>query len=171
MKRFVLILLVPFLFIGCAAHVPMENPQQSQLAKQFNPPSKGKAGLYIYRLGTGGGFAYWNRFTKTLSVNGECLGKIGSNVFFYEEIPGDMEHVITTASQILPNHLSIYMESGKNYFVREYARPGVVPSGSANVELVDEAEGKAAIANLEMAAKGNCSKSLWESIRSFFGVQ
>jgi len=51
MRKFVLALLVPFVFAGCAVvpTIPMESAEQSQLAKQFKPPPKGKAGIYLYR--------------------------------------------------------------------------------------------------------------------------
>ncbi len=52
-KHFLAIAASVFLF-GCAS-VPMESKEASLQAKQFNPPSEGKAGLYIYREGGVGG--------------------------------------------------------------------------------------------------------------------
>jgi starvation-inducible outer membrane lipoprotein len=42
------------LLAGCAT-VPMESKEQTNMAKMFNPPSEGNAGLYIYRSGSFGG--------------------------------------------------------------------------------------------------------------------
>lgn len=39
---------------GCTS-VPMESKERSELAKQYNSPSEGKAGLYVYRSGSFGG--------------------------------------------------------------------------------------------------------------------
>jgi len=150
MRTLALALFVSFLFAGCAS-VPMESAQQSQLAKQFNPPANGNAALYIYRSGSLGG-----ALKKDLWVDGKCIGESAPNVFFYEEVPGNMEHKISTESEFSPNALSIYTESGKNYFVRQYIKMGVFVGG-ANLELVDEAKGRAEVEKLEMATKGNCS--------------
>ena len=151
MKKFVLALFIPFAFAGCAS-VPMESGQLSQAAKQFNPPASGKAGLYIYRSGVLG-----SGLKKDVWVDGKCIGETASNVFFYEEVPGNMEHKISTESEFSPNDLSVHTESGKNYFVRQYMKMGVFVGG-AGLELVDEAKGKAEVEKLEMATKGKCSK-------------
>ena len=151
MRAFVLAFFVSFLFAGCAS-VPMESGQQSQLAKQFNPPPNGDAGLYIYRSGSFGG-----ALKKYVWVDGECIGASAPNVFFYKEVRGDVKHDLSTDSEFSPNHLSIYTESGKNYFVRQYIKMGVFVGG-ANLELVDEEKGKAEVEKLEMAIKGNCGE-------------
>ncbi|MCL2459219.1 MAG: DUF2846 domain-containing protein [Desulfobulbus sp.] len=151
MNKFVTVLFVPFLLAGCAS-VPKENAQQSQLAKQFNPPSNGNAALYIYRSGVIGA-----ALKKDVWVDDKCIGETAPNIFFYEEVRGDMEHKISTESEFSPNDLSLYTESGKNYFVRQYIKIGVFVGG-AGLELIDEANGKAEVEKLEMATKGHCSK-------------
>ena len=121
MRKFVLAFLLPFLFAGCVS-VPMESAQQSELAKQFNPPSHGKAGLYIYRSGPFGPLE-----RRDVWVDGKCIGASAPNTFFYEEIQGDSTHGIS--SQLEPSHLSkmahfsFYAISGENYFVRQYIPP------------------------------------------------
>lgn len=49
------------------------------------------------------------------------------------------------------------MEAGKNYFIRQYIKLGVFVGG-AGLELMPEAGGKAAVAKLELATPGTCSK-------------
>ena len=47
-KKMFLVILVSFLFTGCAS-VPMASKERSNYAKEFNPPADGKTGLYIYK--------------------------------------------------------------------------------------------------------------------------
>jgi len=46
-QKLALTFLVSLLFVGCAS-VPMEGEEESNKVKEFNPPSSGNAGLYIY---------------------------------------------------------------------------------------------------------------------------
>ena len=72
-------LLVPILVIvsGCAS-VPLETAQINKVAKQFDPPSDGKAGLYIYRNTFYGGAAYTD-----VMGDGYCIGSSAPYVFLY----------------------------------------------------------------------------------------
>ncbi len=150
-KNMVFIVVSSLFFVGCAS-VPMESPETSAMAKQFNPPSEGKAGIYVYRSGSFGG-----ALKKDVWINGECIGETAPNVFFYEEVAGDSEHKISTESEFSPNDLSITTETGKHYFVEQFIKMGVFVGG-AGVKLVDEEEGKKEVASLDMAKKGKCSK-------------
>jgi uncharacterized protein YlaN (UPF0358 family) len=150
-KKLVLIVLVSFLFSGCAT-VPMESADKNEIVKKFNPPSNGNAALYIYRSGSLGG-----ALKKDVWVDGECIGETAPNVFFYEEVQGDQEHKVSTESEFSPNDLLLKTDGGKNYFIRQYMKLGVFVGG-AGLELVDEAEGKKAVKELDMAKKGQCSK-------------
>lgn len=150
-KKLCVIVFASSLFTGCAS-VPMEPEAVSEKAKQFNSPSEGNAGLYLYRssgLGTA--------LKKDLWVDGKCIGESAPNIFFYEEVKGNSEHKISTESEFSPNDLLITTESGKNYFIKQYMKPGVFVGG-ANIELVDEKEGKEDVSELGMAKKGICSK-------------
>lgn len=150
-KIFVATAVAASLLSGCAS-VPMDSPEKAALAKQFNPPSEGHSGLYIYRdsiLGTA--------LKKDIWVDDKCVGETVPKVFFYEEVIGDMEHKISTESEFSPNDLLVKTESGKNYFVNQYIKMGAFVGG-ANLELVDEETGKQAVAQLDMAKKGTCSQ-------------
>ncbi|MGB5788805.1 MAG: DUF2846 domain-containing protein [Pseudoalteromonas nigrifaciens] len=136
---------------GCTS-VPMESKEKSELAKQYNSPSEGKSGLYVYRAGSFGG-----ALKKDVWLNGKCVGETAPNIFFYEEIEGNTEHKVSTESEFSPNDLLIKTESGKNYFVSQYIKMGVFVGG-AGVELVDEKKGKKQVSKLDMAIKGTCSK-------------
>lgn len=149
-RKLALIVMVSFLFAGCAS-VPMESSERSMEVQKFNPPGEGMSGLYIYRSGSFGG-----ALKKDVWVDGKCIGETAPNVFFYEEVEGDKEHKISTESEFSPNDLLLKAKSGMLYFIRQYIKMGVFVGG-AGLELVDEEEGKKAVSELNMAAKGTCS--------------
>jgi hypothetical protein len=150
-KLAVLAVLAATLISGCAS-VPMESKEASTRAKSFNPPSTGNAGLYIYRDSFVG-----KALKKDVWVDGKCLGETAPDTFFYDEVLGGQEHKISTESEFSPNDLSINTAAGKNYFVRQYIKLGVFVGG-AGLEVIDEAEAKKAIASLDLAKPGTCSK-------------
>jgi hypothetical protein len=150
-KELLLIALVSAVFSGCAS-IPMESTENSDMAKKFNPPSDGNAGLYIYRSGAFGG-----ALKKDVWVDGNCIGETAPNIFFYEEVLGDKEHIISTESEFSPNELLVTTVNGQNYFVRQYIKMGVFVGG-AGVEITEEEEGKETVKKLKMAKKGTCSK-------------
>ncbi len=150
-KTITLFTFVVLLFSGCAS-VSMEGTKKSAMIKKFSPASDGKAGLYIYRSGYFGA-----ALKKDIWVDGKCIGESAPNVFFYEEVSGGVEHKVSTESEFSPNALIFKTDSGHNYFIRQYIKLGVVVGG-ANLELVDEEEGKSKVAKLGLAKKGNCSK-------------
>lgn len=143
------ITLASSLIVGCAS-VPMESPQASDAAKAFNAPSEDNAGLYIYRAGGLGG-----ALKKAIRIDGRCVGETAPNMFFYEEVRGGQEYKISTESEFSPNILKLRPESGQSYFIQQYMKMGVF-TGGANLKLVEEQAGRAAVAKLEMAKKGNC---------------
>lgn len=136
---------------GCTS-IPMESKEKSELAKKYNSPAEGKSGLYVYRSGSFGG-----ALKKDVWLNDKCIGETAPNIFFYEEIEGDTEHRVSTESEFSPNDLLVKTENGKNYFVRQYIKMGVLVGG-AGVELVDVEKGKKQISKLRMAVKGKCSQ-------------
>lgn len=149
-KVFATLAMSTLLITGCTS-VPMASKEASELAKQFNAPSDGKAGLYVYRSGSFGG-----ALKKDVWVDGKCIGETAPNIFFYEEVEGNVDHKVSTESEFSPNDLIISTESGKNYFVSQYIKMGVFVGG-AGVELVDEEKGKKTVSKLDMASKGKCS--------------
>lgn len=140
------------MIVGCAS-VPKADSQQSQMTKQLTPPKEGYASIYVYRSNSVVG----GMLKKDIWIDGECLGESSRGVFFHKEVPGDQKHVISTESEFSPNHLEINTEVGKQYFVQQSIKVGVVVGG-ANLKQVDEATGKKAIAQYDFAKSGNCSK-------------
>lgn len=145
------LILSTILFSGCSS-VPLEPKEVSDSAKAFNPPSEGNAGLYIFRDSMFG-----TALKKDIWIDNKCLGESAIKVFFYQDVKGNEEHKLSTESEFSPNVLVINTESGKNYFIRQYIKMGAFVGG-ANLELVDEEEGKKAVSKLDMAKKGTCSK-------------
>jgi hypothetical protein len=138
------------LISGCAS-VEMASKAESAKAKEFNPPSQGNAGVYVYRVGAFGG-----ALKKDIWIDGECLGESASEVFFHTEVEGGKTHKIDTESEFSPNTLELIFESGKNYFIRQFIKLGVFVGG-AGLEQVSEEQGKKAVAELKMAKPGKCS--------------
>ncbi|KUI99307.1 DUF2846 domain-containing protein [Vibrio sp. MEBiC08052] len=150
-KKLVAIACASILFAGCAS-VPLEDDATTNQAKAFNPPSKGHAGLYIYRSGALGG-----ALKKDVWVDSECVGETAPDVFFYKEVAGNQAHQISTESEFSPNVLSVTTESGENYFIKQYIKLGVFVGG-AGLEEVNAEEAKKTIQKLKMAKPGHCSK-------------
>ncbi len=135
---------------GCAS-VEMVSKEESTKAKQFSAPSANNAGLYIYRNSSFGG-----ALKKDIWVDGKCVGESAPNVFFFTEVEGGKVHKLSTESEFSPNDLELTVESGKNYFVRQYIKMGAFVGGAA-LEVMTEQQGKTDIASLELAKSGNCS--------------
>lgn len=150
-KKFAAIVIAMALISGCAS-VPMESKEASVKAKQFNPPTEGNSGIYVYRDSFVG-----QALKKDIWIDGKCIGETAPDVFFYEEVKGGQPHTISTESEFSPNDLTINTLAGTNYFINQYIKIGVFVGG-AGLELVDEAKGKEAIMELELAKQGTCSK-------------
>ncbi len=130
----------------------MESMERSDTMKRFDPPSKGNAGLYIYRSESFG-----SALKKDIWVDGKCIGETAPNMFFYHEVQDDKEYKLSTESEFSPNDLVINTESSNNYFIKQYIKLGVF-IGGAGLELVDEEKGKQEVSKLKMAKMGSCSK-------------
>lgn len=145
-----LVVAVSVLVTGCAS-VGMSPKEESAKAKQFNPPGANNAGLYVYRNSFVG-----KALKKDIFIDGKCLGESAPDVFFYTEVEGGKGVKISTESEFSANDLNLTVDSGKNYFVRQYIKMGAFVGG-AGIEQVSEQQGKTDIAQLEMAIRGTCS--------------
>ena len=136
---------------GCAS-VNLASKEETDKAKQFNAPGAGNAGLYVYRNSFVG-----QALKKDIWVNGKCLGESSADVFFHTQVEGGKTHKIETESEFSPNALEVFMEAGKNYFIRQYIRFGAFVGG-ADLEQIPEEQGKADVAKLSLAQQGTCSR-------------
>lgn len=153
MKTFSIATLIATLIISGCASVDMASKADSAKAKEFNPPSQGNAGVYIYRNSFVG-----KALKKDVWVDGKCIGETAPDVFFYTEVEGGKKHKVDTESEFSPNTLELMFETGKQYFIRQYIKMGAFVGG-AGVELIPEEQGKADVAKLDMAAQGKCSSA------------
>lgn len=145
-----LVIAASVVLTGCAS-VNMAPKEDSAKAKQFTPPAANSAGLYVYRNSFVG-----KALKKDIWIDGKCLGESGPDVFFYTLVDGGKSVKVSTESEFSPNDLIVPVDSGKNYFVRQYIKMGAFVGG-AGVELVTEEQGKTDVAKLEMAQPGKCS--------------
>jgi len=136
---------------GCAS-VNMASKEQSEQAKQFRAPDTGRAGVFVYRNSFAG-----KALKKDIWIDGECLGESSSDVFFYTQVEGGKKHKLETESEFSPNALEVYMEAGKNYFIRQFIKIGAFVGG-ADLEQIPEEQGKADVSKLGLAQPGTCGQ-------------
>ena len=151
MKRSVLFAACAAIILSGCASVDMASKAESAKAKEFNPPGKGNAGVYIYRDS-----AIGKALTRDLWIDGKCVGESGPDVFFYAEVEGGKTHKVSTASEFSPNTLEMMFDAGKNYFIRQFIKMGMFVGG-ADLEQIPEEQGRKSVAKLEMAKPGKCS--------------
>ncbi|KJG18907.1 DUF2846 domain-containing protein [Photobacterium angustum] len=135
---------------GCAS-VPTVDTAVSNEAKKFTAPEEGKAGIYIYREDSIVGGA----LKKYVYVDKECVGETAPGVFFYHEVKAGEEHVVSTESEFSENHITLFTEAGRNYFINQFIKIGAFVGG-AGIELVDEEAGKAEVMKVKMAKTADC---------------
>jgi len=128
---------------GCAS-VPMASLEEDAARKEFNAPTDGKAGLYIYRNSNFG-----SAVKKNIYVDQQFIGQTAPMVYHYVELD-EGEHIVTTESEFGNNDILLKAESGVNYFVRAFMKMGLMVAG-ADIEEVDEAEGKKGVMACKLA--------------------
>ena len=113
-------------------------------AKSFSPPPSDKAGVYIYRDSRLG-----RALKKRVYVDGEVIGETGSKTYFYTLVePG--ERKLSTESEFGENDLALQAVAGKNHYVRQAIKLGVL-EGGAKLELVDEETGQEGVRSCKRA--------------------
>lgn len=147
MKKLILILFSILLITGCSS-IPMASIEEDTKTKNFNPPSKGMSGIYIYRNSFIG-----QALKKELKINDEKIGRSANKVYFYKEVtPG--EHELSTKSEFGYKKINFTAVSGEKYFFRQYIKMGVF-SGSSDIKAVSEEKGKKAIQKCSLALSDN----------------
>lgn len=136
-------LMVSSYLTGCAS-VPMAPIEDDTARKEFQSPSQGNAGLYIFRNSSFGGI-----LKKSVYLDGELIGETAPMTYFYKEVqPG--EHKLSTESEFSDNDLIIQTKDGENHFIRQYIKMGLFVGG-ANLEVVSEEEGKEGVRECQLA--------------------
>lgn len=126
---------------GCAS-VPMASPEKDSQAKSF-VVKPDKSNIYIYRNESMGGAV-----KMPLVFDGQAVGDTASKTYlFLEANPG--KHTIISKTEN-DSTLEVNAEPGKNYFVWQEVKMGFM-SARSKLQLVDEATGKAGVAECKLA--------------------
>lgn len=129
--------------VGCASTVPMATPEKDAQAKQFIA-KPGVAGVYVYR-----NESFGKAVKLPLEIDGKTIGQTGYKTYFYTEVaPGP--HKITTRAENT-TELTLNAIAGKLYFIWQEVKMGVW-APKANLQLVDEATGKAGVKETNLAS-------------------
>jgi Protein of unknown function (DUF2846) len=120
--------------MGCASVNKAPAAADSE-AKKFSPKA-GMAQVYVYRNETLGA-----AISMPITVNGKLAGTTGPNSYFKFDLPPG-QHTITSQGET--SKLTVATEPGKNYFVWQEVKMGVM-SANSKLQLVSDAEGKKAV--------------------------
>lgn len=144
--------LVAALLGGCMGKVPLAPTDQVNTAKQFNLPPQDKIGLYIYRDERFGGIV-----KKNLFIDKQLLGPTIYKTFYYVILnPG--KHLIETESETGNNFIEINTTGGRNYFVKQEIKAGVLLGRAIVYQVLDEIQAKEAIKDLDLAQNSEIFK-------------
>jgi len=125
---------------GCAS-VEMASPEMDTSAKSYAvKPSK--ANIYVYRNEVMG-----SALKMPVALNGRMVGDTASKTFLLLEVdPGSHTIVSKTENDAV---LKVDAVAGRNYFVWQEVKMGIMVARSS-LHLVDEATGKAGVAECKM---------------------
>ena len=125
---------------GCAS-VEMASSEMDTSAKSY-AVKPNKANIYVYRNEVMG-----SALKMPVALNGRMVGDTASKTFLLLEVdPGS--HTLVSKTE---NDATIKVDAvaGRNYFVWQEVKMGVFVARS-NLQLVDEATGKAGVAECKM---------------------
>jgi hypothetical protein len=124
------------MLLSACASVPMASMEQDAKAKTFTAPPE-RAALYIYRNENFGGVV-----PMTITVNGKVVGRTAAQTYFmFNVLPGTYKvesHAENTST------LSVAAEAGKNYFVWQEVKMGLLMARSL-LQQVDDKTGRAGV--------------------------
>ena len=141
MKKLLFALLAALLLVGCAS-VPMAGVEEDTQAKQFQPPAD-KAAIYVFRNGSLGG-----AIKMPVFINGTKIGINVAKTYLYKEVEPGTYIIVAKAEK--NSELELTVEAGKNYFIWQQVRMGVMKARNT-IHLVDEEKGKAGVMECELA--------------------
>ena len=127
---------------GCAS-VPLAPADLDTKAKAFVPEPK-QASLYIYRNETFGAAV-----PMTVTVNGRALGQSTYQTYFYLNLVPGAYKIESHAENV--STLSINADAGKNYFVWQEVKMGLMMARSL-LQQVDEKVGRAGVMESKLIA-------------------
>ncbi|MDH3514514.1 MAG: DUF2846 domain-containing protein [Gammaproteobacteria bacterium] len=135
--KVVLLAVVMLLGTGCAA----TGPKYTDVAASIPPLASTQGRVYFFRPDTVFGAAV----TSDIHLNGKIVGRSERGSFFFvDEAPGNM--TVATSTEV-EKQLTFTLAAGETKYVKTSVSFGVVV-GRINPELVNSAEGKAALEGL-----------------------
>jgi len=131
--------------VACAS-VPKAPAQLDEAVKQFAPPTKGRAALYVFRNEPIG-----RSVKMSLDLDGEFLGDTAPRTFHWRTIkPG--KHTLVGRGEN-ESKVEFTAKPGQNIFVWQEVKMGLL-SATNRLEVVDEATGHAGVSQCELAEIG-----------------
>ena len=125
---------------GCAS-VPMASPEMDTAAKSF-AVRPGKANIYVFRNESMGA-----ALKMTLVLDGKLVGSTAAKTYVLLEVnPGNHTLISKTEND---STRTVSTVAGRNYFVWQEVKMGAFSARSA-LQLVDEAKGKAGVAECKL---------------------
>ncbi len=142
MKSFVRLLLATLVLfvVGCSS-LPKASIDQDSSSKTF-APAAGKGNLYIYRNERFGGAVEMD-----VLVNNKPLGKTGPKTYFALTVPPGQYTIVSKSENDAT--LNVDVEAGKNYFVWQEVKMGILYARSL-LQLVDDSKGKSGVLECSM---------------------
>ncbi|MGH8435443.1 MAG: DUF2846 domain-containing protein [Pseudomonas sp.] len=134
------ILAIAALATGCAS-VPMADVAQDTQAKTFNTPAD-QANIYLYRNENMGAAVKMD-----VSLNGKQVGTTVANTYLVLAVPAG-QHTLKSSAEN-DSELQLSTEAGKNYFVWQEVKMGVLYARN-QLQLVDEAKGKEGVTECKL---------------------
>ncbi len=126
---------------GCAS-VPMASPEKDSQAKTFSVKPD-KSNIYIFRNESMGA-----AIKMPVALDGRLVGDTAAKTFLLLEVsPGQHTLVSKTEND---STLELVTQPSKNYFVWQEVKMGAFAARSL-LQLVDEATGKAGVAECSLA--------------------
>jgi Protein of unknown function (DUF2846) len=136
-------LVMAALATGCAS-VPMAGVEQDAKMKTFAAPV-GASNIYIYRNEGVMGAA----LKIGVTVDGKDVGETAGKTYFMIPVaPG--KHTVASKGET-GSSIDINAEAGKNYFVWQEIKMGLL-SGGSKLHIMDEAAGKTGVQECKLIA-------------------
>jgi hypothetical protein len=127
---------------GCAS-VQMASPEADKAAKSYTV-KPGTANIYVYRNEQFGA-----AIKMPVALDGRLVGDTAAKTYLLLQVaPG--AHTIVSKTENDPS-ITVNAVAGRNYFVWQEVKMGMMSARSA-LHLVDDAQGKAGVAECNLAA-------------------
>jgi Protein of unknown function (DUF2846) len=126
---------------GCAS-VEMASTELDTAAKTY-AVKPGTANIYVYRNEQMGA-----AIKMPVALNGKLVGDTGAKTYLLLQVPPGSHTLVSKTEN--DSTLKLDAQAGRNYFVWQEVKMGVMSARSL-LQLVDEATGKAGVAECKLA--------------------